>query len=148
MFKAHVKRRAVSEVVGAVLIGFIVASMSVAYVFWGGMTVSQQTSSMVDVMRRATSRQRQLLSLVHHVRSAGSLKLYICNYGTEPSAPESVFVNGQQQSYQMYDMIDQSACDAIKPKSIVQLTLPDPGSTTVDVILITRDGGIYAWQVR
>jgi hypothetical protein len=141
-----VRRRAASEIVGAILIAIITASISVAYAFWGGTAVSQQASSIVDVIRQATSRQRQLLSLLH-ARRGTSLELYICNYGTEPSTPERVYVNGQLGSFQLYDMVSKTSCDAINPKRIVRLTLSDPGTPTVDVILVTNCGGIYTWTV-
>jgi hypothetical protein len=88
-------RRGVSEVLGAILIAVIVMAMSATYVMLEAGRSTRETMSIVDLIRAAEKRQKQLLSLTYYYKQGDSLKLYIYNYGEESSTPKLILVDGE-----------------------------------------------------
>jgi len=88
-------KRGVSEVLGAILIALIVAAMSATYVMMEASQSAKKTMSIVDLIRAAEKRQKQLLSLTYYYKQNNSLKLYIYNYGEEDSTPKLLLVDGE-----------------------------------------------------
>ena len=78
-------RRGVSEVLGAIVIAVLVLSMSASYVLLEMERSGRETYSIIDLIRKAEKRQKQLLSLIYYQKKGSDLKIYIYNYGEEPS---------------------------------------------------------------
>ncbi len=92
MFKVK-GRRGLSEVVGAILIAGIVLAMSMSWVMLEGERYSEQTTSMVDMLRAATKSQQQSLSLAYYYKQDNAVNLFLYNYGTENSTPKLALIN-------------------------------------------------------
>jgi flagellin-like protein len=146
--RLFVRRRAVSEIVGAVLVAMITIAMSAAYVMAGRSTAQSQTLSMVDLIRAAERRQRQLLSLTYFYKDGSNLYLYIYNYGSEASTPDRLYISGTECSYSIYQEYGVgNGC--IDPKELVVLkTTIDPLLSQFDAIFTTKEGGIFIWKIN
>ena len=154
------RRRATSEMVGAILIAMITVAMAVAYAAAGRSMVGSQALSMVDVIRAAERRQRQLLSLSYAYKDGeGNLHLFIYNYGSEACTPDKLYIAGQTYtcgsgSY-TFDMRQAGTNSPFSPsafpidqKQLAELRAkPAPGSPQFDVILTTAEGGIFIWKI-
>ncbi len=92
MFKLKGKR-GVSEVVGAILIAGIVLAMSMSWVALEAGRSTEQTTSVVDMIRAAQKSQQQSLSLAYYYKQGSNLNLFLYNYGTENSTPQLALVN-------------------------------------------------------
>lgn len=86
-------KRAVSEVLGAVLIAVIVMAMSATYIMFEAGRSARETMGIVDLIRAAEKSQSQLLSLTYYYRQDSSLKLYVYNYGKETSTPKMILID-------------------------------------------------------
>jgi hypothetical protein len=47
----------------------------------------------------------------------------------------------------MINMNTQTPCSTIPPETLVQLTLPAPASSTIDLMLTTAEGGTFTWKL-
>lgn len=92
MFKLKGKR-GVSEVVGAMLIAVIVLAMSMSWVALEAGRSTEQTTSIVDMIRAAEKSQQQSLSLAYYYKQGSNLNLFLYNYGTENSTPQLALIN-------------------------------------------------------
>jgi hypothetical protein len=155
--RLFVRRCAVSEIVGAVLIAMITIAMSVAYVVAGRSVAQSQTLSMVDLIRAAERRQRQLLSLTYQYKDGnGRLHLFIYNYGSEASTPDKLYLAGTaytgEPGQRMFDMTQagtNTTVQFIGSKQLVELiATPAPGQNQFDIILMTKEGGIFLWKFQ
>lgn len=139
-----VYRRGVSEVLGAILIAVMVISMSTAYALWAGQSGQRQAMSMADVIRAAERRQRQLLSLTYAYRDGqGRVHLYIYNYGSEASTVSRLFVGSQE-------ITDSNVIGVVLPPKSgpYELAFTCSVSGSVDVLLLTAEGGTFIWKVN
>ena len=150
MSRLFVQRRAVSEIVGAVLIAMITIAMAVAYIVAGRSVAQSQALSMVDLIRAAERRQRQLLSLTYAYKDGSNLYLYIYNYGSEASTPDKLYINGTAYSYsinQEYGGIVGNGC--IDPKELVVLKITmNQLPSQFDAIFTIKEGGIFIWKIN
>jgi flagellin-like protein len=148
--RLFVRRRAVSEIVGAVLVAMITIAMSAAYVMAGRSTAQSQALSMVDLIRAAERRQRQLLSLTYFYKDGSNLYLYIYNYGSEASTPDKLYISGSAYSYSIYQEYGGTVGNGcIDPKELVVLkTTIDPLLSQFDAIFTTKEGGIFIWRIN
>lgn len=150
------RRTAASEMVGAILIAMITIAMSVAYAIAGRSAAEGQTLSMVDLIRTAEKRQRQLLSLTYAYKDGnGRLHLFIYNYGSETVKPERLYLAGTVytegsggNSFSMKDAYG-NPVSTIDPSQLVELTVPQPpGQPSFDVVLVTAEGGVFIWKFQ
>jgi len=150
-------RRGASEVLGALFIALIVVAMSAAYVMAGRSMAQSQTLSMIDIIRAAERRQRQLLSLTYAYRDgSGNLHLFIYNYGSETSTPDRLYAAGStytrgsgQCTFSMKLAGTNTQVSSIGPKQLVELTAtPTPAQSQFDMILTTAEGGIFIWKFQ
>ena len=142
-------RRGASEVLGAVLIAVIVMAMSATYVVFEAERSTRETMGIVELIRAAEKRQKQLLSLTYYHKQGNSLKLYIYNYGEEPSTPKMVLTDQEVplSSISMRNMDTGAACNSIPPKTLVEIALPAPDPATFTLALFTDEGGFYSWRI-
>jgi flagellin-like protein len=155
--RLFVRRRAVSEIVGAVLVAMITIAMAVAYVMAGRSTAQSQVLSMVDLIRAAERRQRQLLSLTYAYKDgSGNLHLFIYNYGSETSTPDKLYLaeptyvmGSGQYTFDMKQAGTNTPVPCIGSKQLVELTAtPAPSQNQFDIILTTAEGGIFIWKFQ
>ena len=92
MFKLKGKR-GLSEVVGAILIAVIVLAMSMSWVAFEAGRSTEQTTSIVDMIRAGKKSQQQSLSLAYYYKQGNSLNLFLYNYGVENSTPQLALIN-------------------------------------------------------
>jgi len=142
-------RRGVSEVLGAIVIAVLVLSMSASYILLEMERSGKETYSIIDLIRKAEKRQKQLLSLIYYQKKGDNLKLYIYNYGEEPSTPQRILADREVplSSVSMKNMDTGKKCNSIPPKTLVELTMPAPASTSFTLVIITREGGIFSWKI-
>ena len=142
-------RRGVSEVLGAIVMAVLVLGMTASYVLLEMERSGRETHSIIDLIRKAEKRQKQLLSLIYYQRSGGSLKVYIYNYGDEASTPQRILTDREVPLSQisMKNMDAGEMCSSIPPKTLVELTLPDPASSNFTLVIITREGGVFSWRI-
>jgi hypothetical protein len=136
---ALVGRRAVSEILGAILVAVITVAISVVYASAGAHTAESQALSMVDVIRAAERRQRQLLSLTYWYLEGSNLHLFIYNYGNENSTIKALFVG----DYNVTGVVGVT----VTPKELKEVSFTCPRSGLLDVVLLTREGGIFIWKI-
>ena len=86
-------KRATSEVLGAILIAIIVMGMSATYIMLEAGRSTKETMGIVDLIRAAERRQKQLLSLTYYNKQGSNLKLYLYNYGEEASTPKLILAD-------------------------------------------------------
>jgi hypothetical protein len=157
-----VRRNAVSEMLGAILIALITISMAVTYVSLAGQSASRQAMSLCDLMRVVQKRQRQLLSLAYwSVDGSGRVHLYIYNYGKENATiwdPVTkqygyIYVQGSRVKVQMYEVRapahrPMSDSEAIRPGILVDISFTPPSqSPTLDILLWTGEGAFFVWKI-
>jgi len=142
-------RRGVSEVLGAIVIAVLVLGMSASYVLLEMERSGREMYSIIDLIRKAEKRQKQLLSLIYYQKQGGNLKVYIYNYGEEPSTPQRILADREVplSSVSMKNMDTGKKCNSIPPKTLVELTMPAPASTSFTLVIITREGGIFSWKI-
>jgi len=151
-----VKRRATSEILGAILVAVITVAMAVAYAGYGLTQAQTQTASISDVLRASARAQRQLLSLSYYYRSGadGKLYAYIYNMGSETSTLKTVVVGSTKYdmpnpNVQMRDAVTRqliSDC-TIQPKKLVELSVTAPAGQ-LDLLVMTEEGGIFVWRLN
>jgi|GEM_PF-3783786 len=142
-------KRGASEVLGAVLIAVIVMAMSATYVMFEAEKSTRETMGIVELIRAAEKRQKQLLSLTYYYKQGNDLKLYIYNYGEESSTPKMILTDQEVplSSISMRNMDTGAACNNIPPKTLVEITLPAPSQSTFTLALFTDEGGFYSWRI-
>ncbi|RLI30423.1 hypothetical protein DRO51_05095, partial [Candidatus Bathyarchaeota archaeon] len=89
-------RRAVSEVVGVLLVAAIIVAASVAYLTYGVHSMGSQSSALSDAMRQAQRRANILLSLTYYEKRVHFIHLYIYNYGTLDTEIDQLYVGGDR----------------------------------------------------
>ena len=142
-------RRGVSEVLGAIVIAILVLGMSVSYVLLEMERAGRETYSIIDLIRKAEKRQKQLLSLIFYQKKGGSLKVYIYNYGDEYSTPQRILTDKEVSlsSVSMKNMDTGAAVSSIPPKTLVELTMPAPSTDSFTLVIITGEGGVFSWKI-
>ena len=142
-------RRGVSEVLGAIVIAVLVLSMSVSYVLLEMERAGRETYSIIDLIRKAEKRQKQLLSLIFYQKKGGNLKVYIYNYGEEYSTPKRILTDREVSlsSVSMKNMDTGAAVSNIPPKTLVELTMPAPSTDSFTLVIITGEGGVFSWKI-
>jgi hypothetical protein len=140
--RPFVRKRAVSEIAGAVLVAMITIAMSVTYVVAGRSVAQSQTLSMVDLIRAAERRQRQLLSLTYYYKHGDNLDLYLYNYGNENATIKKLFVGN-------FEVTDSRVIGlTVVPKELKYVTFGCNQSGSLDVLLLTEEGGIFIWKIN
>jgi len=145
------KRRGASEMLGAILVAVITIVMAVAYAGYGLTQAQTQTASISDVLRASARAQRQLLSLSYYYRSGTNLYAYIYNMGSEPSTLKTVFVGSKNvtDAMQLVDAITGASIGyVIPPKTLVKLSVPDIPTGQLDILVITKEGGVFVWRLN
>ena len=143
-------RRGVSEVLGAIVIAVLVLGMSASYVLLEMERSGREMYSIIDLIRKAEKRQKQLLSLIYYQKKGSDLKLYIYNYGEEPSTPQRILADREVplSSVSMKNMDTGKKCNSIPPKTLVELTIkPVPSPDSFTLVIITREGGVFSWKI-
>ena len=142
-------RLGVSEVLGAIVITILVLGVSASYILLGMERSGGETLSIIELIRRAERRQNQLLSLIYYQRQNGDLKVYIYNYGDEPSTPKRIFADREipLSKISIKNMDTGDLIGNIPPKTLVELTMPSPSTEDFILVLITEEGGIFSWKI-
>ena len=142
-------RRGVSEVLGAIVVAILVLGMSVSYILLEMERAGRETYSIIDLIRKAERRQRQLLSLIFYRRQGSDLKLYIYNYGDEYSTPKRILTDREVplSKVRMRNMDTGEEVSSIPPKTLVELTLPAPSADSFTLVIITEEGGVFSWKI-
>lgn len=152
---AFIRRRAASEMLGAIIVAVITIAMSVAYAGYGLTQTQTQTASISDVLRSSAKAQRQLLSLAHYYADGqGKLHVYIYNLGGEDSTLKTVVVGSAKYdvpdaNVQLRDAFSHQPISdyRIAPKELVELSVPAPAGQT-DLLVLTEEGGIFIWRLN
>ena len=144
-------KRAASEVLGALLIASIVIAISSTWLAFEASRATKQTLSVVDIIRAAGRRQRQLLSLTYYHKHGSNLDLYVYNYGEEVSTIKFIVID---QTIVLPDSMENMNTGEIAnllpipPKNLVKLELNiDPSKSDFVVLLLTNEGGIFSWKL-
>jgi hypothetical protein len=142
-------KRGASEVLGAIIITVIVMAMSATYVMLEAGRSTRETMGIVELIRAAEKKQKQLLSLTYYYKQGSSLKLYIYNYGDETSTPKMILIEQEVplSSVSMRNMDTDDTCNNIPPKILVEIALPAPDQSTFTLALFTEEGGFYSWRI-
>lgn len=138
-------RRGVSEVVGAFLMALIMMGIAAAWVTFEAPRISRESMGIVEALRMAARRQRQLLAILYYYKTSDStpkLKVYIYNYGSEDSTisgDRGIVLAGLVVPREQVVMKDAESGAAItdykiKPRQTVEITFPCP-SRVFDLIL-------------
>lgn len=152
-------RRGVSEVLGAFMVLIIVMGMAAAWLTIEAPRISREAMGIIEALRMAARRQRQLLSLLYYYKTgdaAPKLRLYIYNYGLEKSTikgDKGLIVAGQIVPRSSIIMVDAATGAAIidyviNPKQIAMIEVNAPASGVFDVILQTEEGGLFIWELK
>lgn len=151
---AFVRRRAASEVLGAIIIAVMTIVMAAVYASYSLVHVQTQTASISEILRTSAKAQRQLLSLsYYYVDGQGKLHVFVYNMGNEASTLKTVFVGSTgyslpNPSVQMRDAVNQqpiSDC-VIGPKQLAELITP-ASAGQIDFLVLTVEGGVFVWRL-
>jgi len=144
-------KRGTSEVLGALLVASIVIAMSVSWLTFEATRATRQTMSVVDLIRAAGRRQRQLLSLTYYHKQGNKLTLYIYNYGEETSNLKLIVIDQTivlPDSMENMNTGESASLLPIPPKNLVRLEFEvDPSKSDFVVLLLTNEGGIFSWKL-
>lgn len=147
---ADLDSRGVSEILGAIVVFGIMLTSSVAYLSIELGRAKGEVAGITDMVRAAEHRQAQLLSLVYYAenRDLGLLRVYVFNYGTESAVIERFFLDGEEVSpLSTRDAFTGIPCDAVEPKSMVELTFSLPVENTFDFTLVTKWRAVYSLRL-
>jgi len=156
---SHLNRRGVSELVGIFLMTLIVMGIAAAWLTLEAPRISRESMGIVEALRAAARRQRQLLSLLYYYKTSEStpkLRIYIYNYGFEESTisgDKGIILAGSVVPREAVTMRDAESGASItdykiKPKQTVEITFPSCPSGTFDLIIRTEEGGIFIWELK
>ena len=143
-------RRAVSEVVGVLVVAAIIVAASVAYLTYGVHSMGSQSSALSDAMRQAQRRANILLSLTYYEKSGGTIHLYIYNYGILDAKIDQLYVQGNRIT--AFTVKDMDTGQVISGKKIPASRLVDLYFTRnlsgeVDIFLVTRELATFSWKI-
>ena len=143
-------RRAVSEVVGVLLVAAIIVAASVAYLTYGVHSMSSQSSALTDAMRQAQKRSQILLSLTYYEKKGNTIHLYIYNYGILDAKIDQLYVQGNRIT--AFTVKDMDTGQVISGKKIPASRLVDLYFTRnlsgeVDIFLVTGELATFAWKI-
>ena len=142
-------RRAVSEVVGVLLVVAIIVAASVAYLTYGVHSMGSQSSALSDAMRQAQRRANILLSLTYYEKSGNTTRLYIYNYGTLDTKIDQLYVGGDR--VHVFWVKDMDTGDLIGHRipagKLVELYFIKPLSGEVDIFLVTEELATFSWKI-
>ncbi len=148
-----VRRRAASEVLGAILVAAITMAMSAAYAGYALTQTRIQTASISDALRSSARAQRQLLSLSYYYSDGqGRLHIFMYNMGGEESTLRTVIVGSARYDAPNIEMKDAvtgrsiSNCK-IAAKQLVEVTVPGQQGQ-IDLLVLTEEGGIFIWRLN
>jgi len=147
------ERRGVSEVAGVILVSMIIFSVGLAWLAAQGPLLAMQAYSIIDLIRAAERRQRQLLSLLYYFKDgAGNLVLYIYNYGVEDSTIARLFVGDGEVDLGSVTVKNAETNQPlpglrIPPKVLAEVKIPSAPSGRYIVFLMTKEEGRFAWEV-
>jgi flagellin-like protein len=125
------KRRAVSEIVAALLLLSITVAVFGIYYTYYVSGLSSSGKSVAQGIRDSAKATGELMSLVSYSVHGSTVTLYLYNYGLQPitlSPPAQVFlVSGSQQqqsqSFSLADSTSGSSTNTVKTQELVTLTL-------------------------
>jgi len=142
--------KAVSEVVGVLLVAAIIVAASVAYLTFGVQSMGSQTASLSDAMRQAQRRSQILLSLTYYEKKGHSIHLYIYNYGTLDAKVDQLYVQGSRIT--AFTVKDMDTGHRIRDRKIpagklVDLYFTRNLSGEVDIFLVTRELATFSWKI-
>jgi len=101
----------------------------------------------IDQIRTAGRRQRQLLSLLYYYKDGlGNLVLYIYNYGAEDSTISRLFMKDGEVPISSITVKNAETNQplqgrVIPPKVLAEVRVPNAPSGTYVVFLMTEEGG-------
>lgn len=151
--------RGVSEVLGAFMVLIIVMGMAAVWLTVEAPRINRETMGIIEALRMAARRQRQLLSLLYYYKTSDAtpkLRLYVYNYGLEKSTikeDKGLIVAGQVVPRASITMVDADTGQAIadyviNPKQVVMIEVNAPADEVFDVILQTEEGGLFIWELK
>ena len=142
-------RRGASEVLGAIVIAVLVLGMSVSYVLLEMGRAGRETLSMIELLRRAERRQKQLLSLVFYRASGGSLYVYLYNFGEAEAALTRILTDREVPPSEatLRNADTGEVIDVIPPRILVELVIPAPSMDEFTLVLVTDAGGVFSWKL-
>jgi len=142
-------RRAVSEIVGVLLVAAIIVAASATYLTYGVQTTSSQSSALTDAMRQAQRRVNILLSLTYYEKKGHSIHLYIHNYGTLDTKIDQLYVGGDR--VHVFWVKDMDTGDLIGHRipagKLVELYFTRNLSGEVDIFLVTEELATFSWKI-
>ena len=141
------RRRAVSEVVSALIIAAVIIAGTAVYLAVAGQNISISAKSVAGALRDALHRQGEVLSLTYSYLDGSQLKLYVYNYGKVFVKPERVYVNGAQRSFTLTDAISGSSISEIAPRQLALLTVQKHGNSPYEIIIVTEKHAVFTWKV-
>lgn len=151
------ERRGVSEVTGALLIALVMISVAVAWLMLEAPRISRESMGVIEALRAAARRQRQLLSILYYYRTSdGKLRIYLYNYGSEDSTisgDKGIILAGSVVLREQVVMKDAESGSSItdykvRPRQTVEMTFPSCPSGTFDLIIRTEEGGLFVWELK
>lgn len=142
--------RAVSEVVGVLLVVAIIVAASVAYLTYGVHSMGSQSSALTDAMRQAQKRSQILLSLTYYEKKGNTIHLYIYNYGILDAKIDQLYVQGNRIT--AFTVKDMDTGQVISGKKIpagklVDLYFTRNLSGEVEIFLVTEELATFSWKI-
>ena len=142
--------RAVSEVVGVLLVVAIIVAASVAYLTYGVHSMGSQSSALTDAMRQAQKRSQILLSLTYYEKKGNTIHLYIYNYGILDAKIDQLYIQGNRIT--AFTVKDMDTGQVISGKKIPASRLVDLYFTRnlsgeVEIFLVTEELATFSWKI-
>lgn len=148
MFK--VNRKAVSEVLGILLVTTIITTVSLAYLAFAVQNTSVQVSSFSDVIKQAQRKVSILLSLTYYEKKGDTIHLYIYNYGTLDAKIFQLYVQGDRvRSFMVRDMNTGNIIGdgRIPVGKLVDLYFTGNLSGETEIFLVTEEFTTFSWKI-
>jgi flagellin-like protein len=139
--------KAISEVVGAIIMMGIILAAAVVYFSYAVNQTSTQSSTIADILKQARENQEQLISLVYFEYNSDSNQahLFIYNYGTvdvvlDPTQPAlAVAADGSVQKLTGDNMLVPTE---FPPHELHEAIFLNPFSTLPSEVVFIPQGGM------
>jgi hypothetical protein len=111
-----------------------------------------RTRGLLDMIRDAEKRQKQLVEFVHSYENEGNLLVYLYNYGSIDARVERVWVAGEEpRSWEVYDASSwEDLENALPPQTMVCVKISGWSwgeALENTLVLLTESNSIYKWVI-
>lgn len=137
--------RGVASIIGFLIImGALIGFSTVVLTGWGR-SASSRASGLIDVMRQAEQRQKQLVTLVYSWEDSSGIHAYLFNYGSVEAVVDRVWLGTGDVANEV-DPTFSSTDYLLPPKKLVEMVVENPPEGN-KLVILTESDTLYSWEI-